>query len=198
MQDLFDNILNRTINPRPLGDSDSHLMTIFSIALQIKAKNILELGVRYASTTEPLLLAAHINQGHLTSVDINPIIGWECPEEYKNNFTFVQNEAIHFLENEVNSNKQYDLIYIDDWHAYEHVKRELELIDSLTTNKSIVLLHDLVAFTEPKYHWPLDSPIGTEWSQGGPTRAVFELDKNKYEFSTVPINNGLTILRKTI
>ena len=198
MQDLFNSFFEKTLNPRPLGDSDAHLMTMFSIGLQIKAKKILELGIRYGDSTEPLLAVAVVNQGHLTSVDIAQDVPFKCPEDYKVNFTFIQSDAILFLENEVQNNKHYDLIYVDDWHAYEHVKRELELIDSLTDKKSIILLHDLVAFTEPEYHWPVESPVGTEWSQGGPTRAVFELDKLRWEFCTIPFCNGLTILRKKV
>ena len=53
-----------------------------------------------------------------------------------------------------------------------------------------------MAFTEPQYHLPLESSKGTEWGEGGPTKAVFELDKNKWEWATIPINNGLTILRR--
>jgi hypothetical protein len=69
------------------------------------------------------------------------------------------------------------------------------LIEQLIDNKSIILLHDLMAFTEPEYHLPLEGQKGTEWGEGGPTRAVFELDRNIWEWATIPINNGLTILR---
>jgi hypothetical protein len=35
-----------------------------------------------------------------------------------------------------------------------------------------------------------------QWAKGGPYRAVAELDPQFWEFSTLPYNNGLTILRK--
>lgn len=194
-QELFEESISRTLNPTKLGDSDNHLMTMFSIVLQIKAKRVLELGVREGTTTNPLLAAVSMIDGHLTSVDIAPT-KWLCPIDLKENYSFVQSDAIKFLENEVINQSKYDLIYVDDWHAYEHVKRELELIDELIDNKGIVLLHDLMAFTFPKYHLPLEAPVGSEWSSGGPARAVFELDRTKYEWVTLPINNGLTILRK--
>lgn len=202
-QEVFENFLNKTVNPRwpkGIGDSDHHLVTIFGIALQIRAKKVLELGVRWGDTTEPLVTAACMLRGKVTSVDIDQTL-WECPEDMKPHYEFIQSEAIKFLEQEVSNNERYDLVYVDDWHAYEHVKRELELIDKLVDKKSIILLHDLMAFSdingnEAGYHWPMESAVGTEWSQGGPTRAVLELDKNKWEWSTIPINNGLTILRK--
>jgi len=55
-----------------------------------------------------------------------------------------------------------------------------------------------MAFTNDsgEYNWFKESPDGGEWSQGGPTHAVLELDKNKWEWVTIPFNNGLTILRK--
>lgn len=195
---LWDNIINKTLNPdwpNGMGDSDHHLVTIYGIALQIKAKNILELGVRGGTTTEPLALAAFNNRGMLTSVDKEPI---DCQIPYGVHFHWnpVQSDSIEFLKEEVKKGTHYDLIYVDDWHEYSHVKHELMLIEQLIDNKSIILLHDLMAFTEPEYHIPLHGIKGTEWGEGGPTRAVFELDKNIWEWATIPINNGLTILRK--
>ena len=201
--EVFENFFNKTVNPRwpnDVGDSDHHLMTIFGIALQIKAKNILELGVRWGDTSEPLVMAASINDGTLTCVDTAPTL-WECPEDLKPFYNFVKEDSIKFLENQIATDKYYDLIYVDDWHAYEHVKKELELIDQITTKKSIILLHDLMAFADTngkpaEYMDCPDCPTGTEWSHGGPATAVLELDKSKWEWATIPINNGLTILRK--
>ena len=68
---LLDNILETVLHGT--GDSDKHLLTIFSIAISIGAKNILELGVRNGATTLPLLAAADYNGGRLESVDIQPL-----------------------------------------------------------------------------------------------------------------------------
>ena len=46
--------LNKTVK-HGQGDSDKHLLTLYSIALQISAKSILELGVRSGLTTLPLI-----------------------------------------------------------------------------------------------------------------------------------------------
>jgi cephalosporin hydroxylase len=200
-QEVFENFLNKTVNPRwpnDIGDSDQHLVTIFGIVLQTRAKKILELGVRWGDTSEPLVCGASLVGGHLTAVDISQT-AWTCPDDLKQYYTFVQSEAISFLEQEVAKGAHYDIVYVDDWHAYEHVKRELELIDKITNNGSIIMLHDLVCFSpDHSYNLSLlmDSPVGSEWSQGGPTRAVLELDKEKWEWATIPFNNGLTILRK--
>jgi predicted O-methyltransferase YrrM len=173
------------------GDSDAHLLTLFSICLSIKAKKILELGVRTGSTTKPLLKASLLTGGHVTSVDIdtNPFIN----DKISNNFTFVQSDALEFLKN---SNEKYDLIYIDDWHSYDHVKRELDEIDRLVTPSSVILIHDLMyGNTCPYYHTDLTQKTG-QWANGGPYRAVSELNSQFWEFATIPSCNGLTILRK--
>ena len=182
------------MNPRVYG-SDKHLMTMFSIALQIRAKNILELGTCSGRTAEPFLLAAQVNEGKFTTIDIGAIReGWTCPEHLKSYFEFVQIDAIEYLEQCVSENKKFDLVYVDDFHSYPHVKRELELIDRLVTPSSIVLLHDLMYdVSEPDYN---SRGENGEFAEGGPYRAVSELDSSVWEWSTLPVDNGLTILRK--
>jgi len=193
IQNLFENFLSKTIGGK--NDSDQHLVTLFGITLQLKAKNILELGVRLGDTTEPMLAGTVLNGGHITCIDIQPTM-WACPEELKSYYTFIQTDAISFLENEVKNEAYYDLVYIDDWHTGPHVKKELELVDKLTNNKSIILLHDLMGCNyQPEYFYPINETHG-EWAYGGPYAAVKDLDLNKWEWSTIPVNNGLTILRK--
>jgi predicted O-methyltransferase YrrM len=190
---IIDDLINRTINGE--DNSDQHTMSIFGIAVGIKAQNILELGVFEGNTSQPLAFAASLTGGHVTSVD-NYLRAQNFPSELDPYRTTVQSDSIKFLKQAAQEGKKYDLIYIDDWHEYSHVKEELSLIDQLITNKSIILLHDLMAFTYPVYHQPLDAKKGTEWGEGGPTRAVFELNKDHWEWSTIPVNNGLTILRR--
>lgn len=193
IQELFSIFLNKTINGT--SDSDQHLVTLFGITLQIKAKNILELGVRDGDTTEPMLTGVALNGGKITCVDINHTM-WVCPDFFKPYYSFIQSDAIKFLEQEVEKQSYYDLVYIDDWHTGPHVKKELELIEKITDNKSIILLHDLMGCnTQPNYFYPINEAHG-EWAYGGPYAAVKELDLSKWEWATIPVNNGLTILRK--
>lgn len=173
-------------------DSDRHLVSIFSIALACKGKTYVELGVREGHTSEPIYEAAKLNEGHLWSVDLN------LPSEYKpnnGNYTFTQKDSIKFLE-EWDVNKKIDFVFVDDWHSYKHVKKQLELLDKLVGPSSIILLHDLMyGNTEPFYHSDLTLTDG-QWAEGGPYRAVAELNPQFWEWSTLPWNNGLTILRK--
>ena len=173
-------------------DSDRHLVSIFAMALACKGKTYVELCVREGHTSEPIYEAAKLNEGHLWSVDLNP------PSEYKPNnghYTFTQKDSIKFLE-EWDVNKKIDFVFVDDWHSYRHVKKQLELLDKLVGPSSIILLHDLMyGNTQPFYHADLTLTHG-QWAEGGPYRAVAELNPQFWEWSTLPWNNGLTILRK--
>lgn len=196
---MIENLITRTLVGQ--GDSDQHTLTLFSLALSIKAKNILELGVRNGATTEPLVLAASILNGHLDSVDINDN-NISVPDNLKNFWTFHKQDSIKFLS--VNT-KKYDLIYLDDWHSYDHVKAELELISRIADKTTLILLHDLMGNgSHPNYAtntpggtlYPHYNTLGSEWYGGGPYRAVSELNTDIWEWSTIPVNHGLTILRK--
>jgi predicted O-methyltransferase YrrM len=142
VQELFQRCIAYTLSPTP-RDSDWHLMTLFSLVLQNKSKNILELGVRYGDTTEPMIAAASLLGGKITCVDIENTL-WSCPDDLQDIYTFVKSDAIKFLEDAVARNEYYDFIYVDDWHTYHHVKRELELIDKIADEKTIIVLHDLM------------------------------------------------------
>lgn len=189
--DYMDVIMNTVMKGK--GDSDKHLLTMLGIALSCKSKNILELGVRSGGTTLPLLLAAKLNGGTLTSVDIS-LTQFTAPPDLAQFWNFVQSDALEFLRSK--SSPPYDLVYIDDWHAYRHVKTEMDLLDSMVSPNTVILLHDLMYGNhEPRYHCDLTMKDG-QWAEGGPYRAVAELNPQFWEFSTIPSNNGLTILRK--
>lgn len=189
----IEKIVDKTLNGS--GDSDLHLTTLLGIAIGGKCKTIIELGVRNGDTTLPLLTAAKINNGILYSVDLNET-AFEPDGDEKKHWSFHQMDAIKFLDT-WDSNKTIDLIYIDDWHSYEHVKKELDILDRLVSPATIIILHDLMyGGTAPFYHSDLTQHAGEQWACGGPYRAVAELNTQFWEFSTLPWNNGLTLLRK--
>jgi predicted O-methyltransferase YrrM len=176
------------------NDSDRHLMVLFSLALATRGKNFIELGVRSGTSTSPLKLAAELNKGKLHSVDIdvNPF-----KNKKDNHWEFYQSDAVQFLEKWEKENKPSpDLVYVDDWHSYDHVKKELDILDRIVTPSTIILLHDtMYGNTCPYYHTDLSLKDG-QWANGGPYRAVAELNVQFWEFSTLPWSHGLTILRK--
>jgi predicted O-methyltransferase YrrM len=190
---FFKELLNTVLTGK--GDSDKHLLTLFSISLSINARSILELGVRNGTTSLPFLMAAELTDGFVESVDLNPT-AFVCPDEYSSRWKFYQANALDILKEKVETKTKYDLIYVDDWHSYEHVKSELEYIDQMVNPGSVIILHDLMyGNTCPYYHVDL-TLCSPQWANGGPYRAVAELNPNFWEFSTIPSNNGLTILRK--
>ena len=189
----LEHVINTSLNGT--GDSDAHLMTIFGITVGIKAKTILELGVRGGTTTLPLLMAAKLTGGKVVSVDIDDT-QFVPPPELAPYWTFVKMDALEYLR-QLDKSVVQNLIYVDDWHSYEHVKSELEEIDKGVSPSSVVLLHDLMYGNyTPRYHSDLTDNAGVQWSHGGPYRAVAELPGQFWEFSTIPVCNGLTILRK--
>jgi predicted O-methyltransferase YrrM len=195
MENYLIELMNRTLKTKDDGGTQyfEHVLTFFSIALQMNAKKILELGVRNGGSSYPFLVACKVLGGHLTSVDISSGV-WTAPSDLSEYQTFVVSDAIEFLKN---NTEKFDLIYVDDWHSYPHVKKELEEIDRVSDENTIILLHDLMGHScHPHFFYPINYPEKSEWGLGGPYRAVEELDKNKWEWMTIPKNHGLTILRK--
>lgn len=189
---MFEKMIQTTING--LGDSDAHTLTLFALILQNKCRNILELGVRSGGTTIPMFYASKILNSTLTSVDIDvPIFDYQSLENDYSNYRFAQSDSIQFLNRQVNDGVLYDFIHIDDWHDGKHVIEELKMIAKLTTNTSIITLHDAMAHTYPVYK--TDEGEG-EFGNGGVYRALKSLDPNIWEYCTIPVCHGLTILRK--
>lgn len=196
METHFNKIINATL--RGTSDIDQLLAAIFGIALTTRGSRFLELGVRSGCSTTPLLLASKLIGGRLTSVDIQTP-SYKCSEDLFAHWNFVKMDAIEFLEK---NEEKFDLVFVDDWHDGKHVARELELIDSFSDKNTVIILHDLMYHMHPNYN---DSENGDrfglgggEFANGGPHRAVSSLSKDKWEYSTLPFNNGLTILRKII
>lgn len=174
-------------------DTDQHVLTLFGIASGMRAKRILELGVRTGNTTLPFLMAAQQTGGVVDSVDLDPT-SFQCPSDLRVYWRFHQSDAIKWLDE--HRQEQYDIVYVDDWHSYPHVKRELEILQHMVTPGSVILLHDLMySGSHPRYHSEVNT-TDPQWAEGGPYRAVAELDPEIWEWSTIPVNHGLTILRK--
>lgn len=176
-------------------DSDRHLLTIFSLVLSIKAKRILELGVKGGNTTQALLLAAYeIPGATVTSVDSDETL-YRPPRELEDIWKFARRDALDYL-GQLPLKVKFDFVLVDDWHAYRHVKEELACLDMHVTPSSLIIIHDtMYGNTQPVYHADLTLKEG-QWAEGGPYRAVAELNPQFWEFSTIPSGHGLTILRK--
>lgn len=188
----LDYFVTQSLEDGPI-DVRSHFITLFSIAISLNAKEILEIGTRAGFSTIALNSAIGLTKGRLTSVDIKvPAIYYQLP--FPKNWTFVHSDSIAFLKS-LEDNKKFDIVFIDGNHVYKQVKQELELISNHVEKNSLILLHDTMPGSCPEYSNGKNAhPTG--FMGGGPYVPVSELDKNKWEFSTIPVSHGLTILRK--
>ena len=189
-------ILRRLVEQTLHGtrDSDRHATALFGICLGSNGRNFLELGVRHGATTLPMLYAASLLGGTLTSVDIKDVNVSLDPEMSKS-WRFHNGDAVEFLR-ALPDEARFDVVYVDDWHAYPHVAQELALLDRHVTPRGVILLHDLMyGDSGPHYHCDLTLADG-QWAAGGPYRAVGELNPQIWEFATLPWCSGLTLLRK--
>lgn len=189
--------VNKIIEEALFGKADTsqHGITLFALVCSLRAKSVLELGVRNGGTTIPFLQALKMTNGHLTSVDINqPQFQVE-----DNHWTFIKSDSLEFLKNR-HTNEKYDLIYVDDWHSTEHVYKELQYIKHMLTDTTLIVLHDLMhSYSHPRYNtnqYPSDHEFGGTGPHGGVEKFVKE--NPNFEFATIPVNHGLTIMRKVL
>jgi predicted O-methyltransferase YrrM len=176
------------------GDTAQHGITLLALVCSVNAKKILELGVRGGGTTYPLLKAASITNSVLTSVDIADA-GYRPPSDLFPYWNFVVQDAIEFL---TNTTESYDIIFVDDLHTTDHLYNELKLIDKISTKKTLILLHDLMwGGSHPEYNTAVMTH--GEFEGTGPHGGLMKFlsEYPDYEYATIPINHGLTLLRKT-
>lgn len=187
-------------------DIDEHILTLFALTLSVKPTTVYELGVRTARSTLPFLYASQMINSKVISVDVNdPQPDFNFPDEWKEKWQFLRKDALEFLKNDFpilrktrNTIQQEagDIIYIDDWHAGDHVKKELELISDIVTPKDVIILHDLMYGNSQPHYRSVENPTDKQWDKGGPYKPVSELDLSKWEYMTIPRCHGLTLLRK--
>jgi predicted O-methyltransferase YrrM len=174
------------------GDIEGHCLLIASLVASMKAKDVLETGVRAGHSTRAILSALEKAGGNLISVDL------EIPKDIDefiitDRWEFVQGDAIWALNNAITG--RFDLIILDDWHDGKHVAKELEICKKLVKPNHLILVHDAMwGNTQPKYN-NSNLPAGDEFAFGGPAGAIQALDTNEWEYCTVPAHNGLTMLR---
>lgn len=181
-------------------DIDEHLLTLFSLVLSMKPRKVIELGVRTARSTYAFLLASEVVNCDVISVDINdPAPSFSFTSSMASRWKFIKSDALQFLSNEFEkewNSSIGNILYIDDWHSGDHVKREIELVQDFITPDDLILLHDLMyGNSQPNYRSVM-SPKDKQWDNGGPYKAVADLDLDLWEYATIPRCHGMTLLRK--
>lgn len=143
-----------------------------------KQVNILEIGVRWGTSTNALLWGlrnrARNNNQKLYSIDITNCDHVVTNEELRKYWEFIQGKS-----SEVVWNKKIDILLIDGDHSYNGVKSDYLKYEPFVKENGIILMHDVL--------WPKKSPIKVFW------------DEVQYPKSILPLSrSGLGIIYKVM
>jgi len=133
--------LNQIVNLLSSTPSDINQHLQFLATLSTECESVLECGVRNIVSTWAFIKGLVNNTStvkQLMSCDLDrPTNLNKVEEACKENgidFSFFQGNDLKLPM------KQFDLIFIDTWHVYGHLKRELELMNPYA--KKYIVLHD--------------------------------------------------------
>lgn len=176
------------------SDINEHLKTLVEYA--DKCNHITEMGVRDGHSTVAFLSS---KAKKVVSYDIQypdffgtPLKDLQKYAETNNiNYVFL-NEDVLKVEIEIT-----DILFIDTWHSYKQLDRELKL--HAKNVKKYIILHDTTSYAETdEDHY---SHLGDEWQPEGiglwkAIQEFLEREKNWILEKRYHNNNGLTILKK--
>lgn len=114
------------------------LTFIYGLAVGSRARQILEVGVWHGGSTRALLHAAAVNDGHLTSIDIDDC-GGAVPAPLCDRWTFVRGDSRAILPT---IDFPIGFALIDGEHSFDAVSRELKEIDRVIASRGCVVLDD--------------------------------------------------------
>jgi hypothetical protein len=177
------------------SDINEHLPTLLKYANE--CDHITEMGVRWVSSTWPLLLS---NPKKMISYDIvkHPQIDEviELSNEYNINYSFIESDVLTI---EIEGT---DLLFIDTLHTYNQLIKELELHSEKSSK--YIILHDTTTFgnvDEMIYEHASPLVINESINKRGLWNAVVdfletEKGKNWEVLERHTNNNGLTVLKR--
>lgn len=128
----------------PWSDIQDCLERLYDAAVAYPQVSILELGVRWGTSTAMFLAAAEQAGGHLWSVDLVVTPELEQVRERwlaSGHWTFVQGNDLEMTWL-VNDDVGFDVLFIDTSHAYAHTLAELRKYVPLVKPGGVVYLHD--------------------------------------------------------
>lgn len=122
------------------SDIQGHLPTLLATVLRYPAATVLELGVRWGTSTSALLHGVNQVGGHLWSVDIAPptVPGWWAETGL---WTLTIGDDLDPAVVDAQPNPV-DILFIDTSHAYDHMLAELRTYVPLVKPGGTVLCHD--------------------------------------------------------
>jgi len=122
---------------RNISDINEHLPTLLKYACE--CEHITEMGVRWVSSTWPLLLSnpkKMISYDILRDPKINNVI--QLANEYKIEYQFITADVLKIEIEET------DLLFIDTLHTYNQLFYELQLHSDKCSK--YIILHDTTSF----------------------------------------------------
>jgi hypothetical protein len=192
-----------------VSDINEHLPTLYKYATE--CESVIELGVRGCISSWALAYGLMRNNKPVKKILLNDLENCDINEFLRitrNLDIKVEYEWKNDLDLDIKEN--YDMVFIDTWHVYGQLKRELEKFSKIT-NKYIIM-HDT---TVDEIHGEsirngiqqkglenqsLSSGIPVEEIVKGLKPAIEEFLQNNPEWELYVKyinNNGLTILRRT-
>lgn len=119
------------------GSINKHLLTIYSLAVGLNAKRVLDLGI--GSTTRTLRAATKITGGKVFSCDFDEERFSHLLAEVTDNWELHLSNSTEFL---LKMTPPFDLAIHDAAHDYGQVRKDLELILPMMRQFSLVCVHD--------------------------------------------------------
>src|SRR5262245_25544896 len=118
------------------SDIIDHLPQLHQLVIDIDARHVIELGVRWGTSTVMWLHALEQTGGHLTSVDINPAPDWlQHPR-----WTFIQGDDMD--DELIERVPDADIVFIDTSHHYAHTLAELNWYSQQVRPGGVIVCHD--------------------------------------------------------
>ena len=187
------------------SDINEHLPILYKYAKE--CETVIECGVRGCISSWALVFGLLNNNKETKKILLNDKIECDINEllnETKNLYITINYQWINNLDLQLTNN--YDLVFIDTWHVYGHLKRELTKFGPIT-NKYI-LMHDTtideIDGETIRCEWnAVEQSNNTGYSvdeiNSGLGKAITEFLENNKEWillEKLTNNNGLTILQK--
>jgi cephalosporin hydroxylase len=209
--------LAAALGPRVNANTDihDHLGTIFSEAVSVRPRLLVELGTRGGVSTCALLAAAEVADAHPLSIDIADCSGVDLPARFRARWSFVQADDVAYAASPFEAfcasrglPAMAELILVDTSHLYDHTRAEIAAWMPRLAPGGVMLFHD----TNMGRGWfrRLNGRAEPSWdNERGVIRAIEEFLGRRYDETTcfvdalpgfmvehVPWSSGFLVLRR--